>query len=163
MANQYEDDEDDMELEEQVQPDSNGPANLRKALKRAEKEKNELAKQLADIQSDLRNRSVKDVLATKGVPDKVAKFIPGDITTPEQIDAWLQENADVFGFSKTESDAAPISEEEQANRASYQRINAATQNADTPSRDADLMAKLNGAKSIDELNAITGNPTQRRR
>jgi hypothetical protein len=163
MANQYEDDEDDLELEDQVQPDSNGPANLRKALKRAEKEKNELAKQLAEIQSDLRNRSVKDVLATKGVPDKVAKFIPGDITTPEQIDAWLNENADVFGFSKAENNAAPISEEEQANRASYQRINAATQNADTPTRDADLMAKLNGAKSIDELNAITGNPTQRRR
>jgi hypothetical protein len=102
-------------------------------------------------------------LATKGVPDKVAKFIPGDITTPEQIDAWLEENADVFGFSKAESNAAPISEEEQVNRSAYQRINAATQNADTPSRDADLMAKLNGAKTLDDLNAITGNPTQRRR
>ena len=161
MANQYDDEDDDFTPDEQQSND--GPANLRKALKRAEKEKKELADQLAAIQSDLRSRSVKDVLAQKGVPDKVAKFIPGDITTPEQIDAWLEENSDVFGFSKTEIDTAPISEDEKVNRTAYQRINAATQNADAPSRDADLMAKLNGAKTIDDLNAITGNPTQRRR
>jgi len=157
MANQYEDD--DFDEIEDVQ-DQNGPANLRKALKRAEKEKKELAEQLASIQSDLRSRSVKEVLATKGVPDKVAKFIPSDITTPEQIDSWLQENSDVFGFTKTEA-AVQADEETQANVASYQRINAATQNAGTPSRDQDLAAKLAGVKSIEELNALTGNPSAR--
>ena len=159
MANQYEDDEDDLDIDT---PSQEVPANLRKALKRAEKEKKELAEQLASIQADLRNRSVKDVLATKGVPDKVAKFIPTDISTPEQVDAWLNENADVFGFSKSEADA-PADEAVQANIRSYDRINAATQNVNTPTRDADLLAKINGAKNIDELNSITGNPGQRRR
>ena len=157
MANQYEDD--DFDDVEETQ-DQNGPANLRKALKRAEKEKKDLTEQLAAIQSDLRSRSVKEVLATKGVPDKVAKFIPGDITTPEQIDSWLTENADVFEFSKTEA-AVQANEETQANVASYQRINAATQNASTPSRDQDLAAKLAGVKSLEELNALTGNPSAR--
>jgi hypothetical protein len=157
MANQYEDD--DFDEIEDVQ-DQNGPANLRKALKRAEKEKKDLAEQLASIQSDLRSRSVKEVLATKGVPDKVAKFIPSDISTPEQIDSWLTENADVFGFNKTE-EAVQADEETQANVASYQRINAATQNANTPSRDQDLAAKLAGVKSLEELNALTGNPSAR--
>ena len=157
MANQY--DEDDFDEIEETQ-DANGPANLRKALKRAEKEKKDLAEQLSAIQSDLRNRSVKEVLATKGVPDKVAKFIPSDVTTPEQIDAWLTENSDVFGFNQT-PEAVQATQEEQANVASYQRINASTQNANTPSRDQDLMAKLTGVKSIDELNALTGNPSQR--
>ena len=161
MANQY-DEDDDFDVTDETQ-DANGPANLRKALKRAEKEKKELSEQLAQIQSDLRSRSVKDVLATKGVPDKVAKFIPGDVSTPEQIDAWLNENSDVFGFQKVEQESAPISEEEQTNRASYQRINAATQNATTPSRDVDLMSKISGAKSIDELNELMGQPVQRRR
>ena len=160
MANQYEDDEDDLDVETSQ---NEAPANLRKALKRAEKEKKELAEQLASIQADLRNRSVKDVLAQKGVPDKVAKFIPGDVQTPEQVDAWLAENADVFGFQKAEAESAPISDEEQTNRAAYQRINAATQNANTPTRDADLMAKITGAKSIEDLNALTGNASQRRR
>jgi hypothetical protein len=159
MANQY-DEDDDFDDVEETQQEQNVPANLRKALKRAEKEKKELAEQLAAIQSDLRSRSVKDVLATKGVPDKVAKFIPGDISTPEQIDAWLNENADVFGFTKAE-EAAQADEETKANVAAYQRINAATQNANTPSRDQDLMSKITGAKSIDELNALTGNPSQR--
>jgi len=158
MANQYEDDEDDLDTETSQQE---APANLRKALKRAEKEKKDLAEQLASIQADLRSRSVKDVLATKGVPDKVAKFIPADISTPEQVDAWLNENADVFGFSKPAD--APADEEAKANIRSYDRINAATQNVNSPTRDADLMAKLAGAKNIDELNAITGNPGQRRR
>ena len=157
MANQYEDDDFD-DIEETQ--DANGPANLRKALKRAEKEKKDLAEQLAAIQSDLRSRSVKEVLAQKGVPDKVAKFVPGDVSTPEQIDAWLTENADIFGIKPAEQ-AAQASQEQQANVASYQRINAATQNAATPTRDQDLAAKIAGAKNIDELNALTGLPSQR--
>jgi len=157
MANQYEDDDFD-DIEETQ--DANGPANLRKALKRAEKEKKDLAEQLAAIQSDLRSRSVKEVLAQKGVPDKVAKFVPGDVSTPEQIDAWLAENADIFGVKPAEQ-AAQASQEQQANVASYQRINAATQNATTPTRDQDLAAKIAGAKSLDELNALTGLPSQR--
>ena len=161
MANQYEDDEDDFDTVEETQQ-SDGPANLRKALKRAEKEKKELAEQLSKIQSDLRSQSVKSVLASKGVPDKVAKFIPGDISTPEQVDAWLAENADVFGFNATDvSETAQVSEEEVANRTAYQRINAATQNANTPTRDNDLMAKLTGAKTKEDLDALTGNPSQR--
>jgi len=159
MANQYEDDEDDFVTEE-AETD-NGPANLRKALKRAEKEKKELSDQLAQIQSDLRSRSVKEVLANKGVPEKVAKFIPGDISTPEAVDAWLAENADVFGFQIAGQEPAPTSEETKANVAAYQRIDAATQNANTPSRDQDLAAKIAGAKTVEELNALTGSPSQR--
>ena len=155
MANQYDDDDFD---EVETTQDQDGPANLRKALKRAEKEKKELAEQLSKIQSDLRDRSVKEVLETKGVPSKVAKFIPGDVSTPEQIDAWLNENADVFGFKPAE----PAQTEEQVeNQRAYQRINAATQNASTPSRDQDVAAKLAGAKTIEELNAIVGLPNQR--
>jgi len=159
MANQYEDDEDDF-VNEEAETD-NGPANLRKALKRAEKEKKELSEQLAQIQSDLRSRSVKEVLASKGVPEKVAKFIPGDISTPEAVDAWLTENADVFGFQPAGTEPAPTSEETQANVAAYQRINAASQNANTPTRDQDLAAKIAGAKTVEELNALTGSPSQR--
>ena len=159
MANQYEDDEDDF-VNEETETD-NGPANLRKALKRAEKEKKELSEQLAQIQSDLRSRSVKEVLASKGVPEKVAKFIPGDISTPEAVDAWLTENADVFGFQPAGTEPAPTSEETKANVAAYQRINAASQNANTPSRDQDLAAKIAGAKTVEELNALTGSPSQR--
>jgi len=154
MANQYDEDDDfDLEEDEVVeQPaDSKGPANLRKALKRAEKEKKELAEQLANIQADLRGRSVKEVLEQKGVSTKIAKFIPGDVSTPEQIDAWLNENADVFGFAAPQD--AP-SEEPTPNARETQRINATLQNANTPSRDADAAAKLAGVKTREELDML---------
>jgi len=160
MANQYDEDDDDFDTEDVVQQQE-VPANLRKALKRAEREKKELSEQLAQIQADLRSRSVKDVLANKGVPEKVAKFIPGDVTTPEAVDAWLAENADIFGFQIAGQEPAPTSEETQANVAAYQRINAASQNANTPTRDQDLAAKIAGARTVEELNALTGSPSQR--
>ena len=151
MANQYEEDEDDLDLDDQPQGDQNGPANLRKALKRAEREKKELSDQLASIQADLRGRSVKEVLEQKGVSSKIAKFIPGDVSTPEQIDVWLNENADVFGFATPED--AP-SEEPTPNARETQRINATLQNANTPSRDADAAAKLAGVKTREELDML---------
>ena len=158
MANQYDDEDDDLDTTQEV---DNGPANLRKALKRAEKEKKELAEQLASIQSDLRSRSVKEVLASKGVPDKIAKFIPSDVTAPEQIDAWLTEHSDVFGFSKPQD--APADEVKEESKANYQRINAATQNANTPVRDADLLAKVSGTASKEELDMLVFGQTMNRR
>jgi hypothetical protein len=158
MANQYDDEDDDLDTTQEV---DNGPANLRKALKRAEREKKELAEQLASIQSDLRNRSVKDVLASKGVPDKIAKFIPSDVTAPEQIDAWLTEHSDVFGFSKPQD--APTDEVKEETKANYQRINAATQNANTPVRDADLLAKVSGTASKEELDMLVFGQSMNRR
>jgi len=163
MANQYEDDDDDLDLEDQPQADANGPANLRKALRRAEKEKKELTEQLASIQQDLRSRSVKEVLASKGVPDKVAKFIPGDVSTPEQVESWLTENADVFGIKLAE-ETAPSEEVPNTNAMQVQRINAVTHNANTPSRDQDTAAKLAGVKTKEELDMIVfGESLSRRR
>ena len=118
--------------------------------------------QLASIQSDLRSRSVKEVLASKGVPDKVAKFIPGDVSTPEQIDSWLVENADVFGFQVSE-EAAPSEETPNANAMQVQRINAVTHNANTPSRDQDTASKLAGVKTKDELDLLVFGETLGRR
>ena len=159
MANQY--DDDDFDLEDEAQPDPNGPANLRKALRRAEKEKKELAEQLSKIQSDLRERSVKEVLESKGVPSKVAKFIPSDVSTPEQIDSWLSENADVFGFQSSQSAAKEENPEITANRENAQRISNATNTAVSPAMDQDLLSKLQGAKTIEELNALTGQVSAR--
>lgn len=158
MANQY--DEDDFDDVEETQQDNNAPANLRKALKAEQKRNKEMAEQLAQLQTQARERSVKEVLESKGVPAKVAKFIPGDLSTPEQIDSWLTENADVFGFSTSSDNDAQPTEDQETQRA-YQRINSATQNATTPSRDQDILSKIAGAKSLEELNALTGNQSQR--
>ena len=148
MANQYEDD--DYEVED------NGPAELRKALKKAQKEREAIEAELSKLRGDLRSRNVKDVLASKGVNAKLAKLIPSDITAPEEIDAWLAEYSDVFG--------TPIQSAEPVNSAdieSAKRIDASTATAQTPQSNEDMYAKLMSAKNLEELNAITGNLNQR--
>jgi len=151
MANQYDDDDFDDEVVD------NGPANLRKALKKAERERNALQEQLDSVKSNLRQRSVKDVLETKGVNPKIAAFIPSDLDAPEQIAAWLDEYSDVFGFAQAQSETTEITE----NDAAIQRIESATNSAVTPGRDADLFNKIASATTKEELAQIMGHSTQR--
>jgi len=151
MANQYDDDDFDDEVVD------NGPANLRRALKKAEKERNALQEQLDSVKSNLRQRSVKDVLETKGVNPKIAAFIPSDLDAPEQIAAWLDEYSDVFGFAQAQSEVAETSE----NDAAIQRIESATNSASTPGRDADLFNKIASAATKEELAQLMGHSTNR--
>jgi hypothetical protein len=151
MANQYDDDYNYEEEEETS--DSSGPANLRKALKKAERERTALQEQLAAVKNNLRERSVRDVLETKGVNSKIAKFIPGDIEAPEQIAAWLDENADVFGF-RTEEQSQPAELSQEA--ITEQRINSSASTGITPGRDEDLATRIANAQSKEELMSLMG-------
>ena len=156
MANQYDDDDYDYEEEPQ---DSSGPANLRKALRKAEKERKALEEQLSSLKSNFRERSVKDVLETKGVNSKIAKFIPGDVDSPEQIAVWLEENADVFGFStNTQSQPAELSQE----AITDQRINNSTSTGATPGRDEELANRIASAQTKEELMQLMGIATNGR-
>ena len=150
MANQYEY-EDDYE-------EDNGPAELRKALKKAQREREAIEAELSKLRGDLRQRTVKDVLESKGVNAKLAKLIPSDITAPEEIDAWLNEYSDVFG--------TPVQSAEPVNSAdieSARRIDASTSTASTPQSNEDMYAKLMSATSLEELNQITGQTITNRR
>ena len=148
-ANQY-DYEDDYE-----EQDSNGPADLRKALKKAQKEREALEAELNQIRKDLKSRTVKEVLESKGVPTKLAKLIPSDVDTPEQIDAWLTEYSDVFGLQSEQSQEEPAQPnvDEDTIRAS-QRINQTTSTAQTPSGDESVHQKLLAAGSKEELDRM---------
>ena len=144
MANQY-------EYEDEYEEQDNGPAELRKALKKAQKEREAIEAELSQLRSDMRSRSVKDVLASKGVSDKLAKLIPGDVNTPEQIDAWLSEYSDVFGIKQEES-AQPAVDEETIN--ANQRINNVTSTAQNPSGEQTQHQKVMSAKTKDELDQL---------
>jgi hypothetical protein len=150
MANQY---DDDYDYEEEETQDSSGPANLRKALKKAERERKALEEQLTAVKSNLRERSVKDVLETKGVNSKIAKFIPSDVEAPEQIAAWLDENADVFGF-QTNEQSQPTELSQDA--ITEQRINNSASTGVTPGRDEDLANRIASAQSKEELMQLMG-------
>jgi hypothetical protein len=144
MANQY-------EYEDDYEEQDNGPAELRKALKKAQKEREAVEAELSKLRSDMRSRSVKDVLASKGVSDKLAKLIPSDIDTPEQIDAWLAEYSDVFGLKPADPVQPSVDEETVRDN---QRINNVTSTAQNPSGEQTQHQKVMGAKTKDELDQL---------
>jgi hypothetical protein len=144
MANQYDEyDDDDFDTEE-----ANGPANLRKALKRAEREAKQLKDELASLRSESRTRTVKDVLETKGVNSKIAAFIPADVDTPEKIAMWIEEYADVFGLA-----AQSTNETVEAPDAA-RRIQESTSSASTPAQDEDMATRLSSVNSKEELDQL---------
>ena len=149
MSNfEYEDDDDDI-----TTSDSSNDVvkQLRKATKQKDKELAELRAQFENVSKAQRERSIKDVLESRGVNSKIAKFIPSDVdSTEESLSKWLDENGDVFGFT-TESNQ-PVVDPAQA--AAYKKMNNVTDQGLTPDASDDIMRKLMSANSKEELDDI---------
>lgn len=125
---------------------------LRKATKQKDKELAELRSQFENLNKAQRERAIKDTLESRGVNSKIAKFIPSDIDpTEESLSKWLDENGDVFGFQATPTNQVTT---EPADIAAYQRMNRATDQANTPDSSDDLMQKILSATTPDELGDI---------
>jgi hypothetical protein len=151
MSNfEYEDDEDD------ITTSDNGNdlvKQLRKANKQKEKELADLKAQLGEVSKAQRERNIKDVLESRGVNSKIAKFIPTDIDpTEESLSKWLDDNGDVFGFSATEPTNQPAVDPAQA--AAYKRMNSVTEQGLTPDASDDIMRRLMSANSKEELDEV---------
>ena len=104
------------------------------------------------MKNSLRERSVKDVLASKGLPEKISKFIPEDVTSAEEVEAWVSEYGDVFGVQapSEEQPAAPSPELQAINR-----IAATQQSGETYSGDPQqLDALIRAATTPEELNRV---------
>lgn len=152
MSNNYQewdDDEDDMELEDSRQrhnSDSDLLKQLRKELKTKTKILSEMETQLSSIKSEQRQNVIKSVLESKGVTPKIAKFIPADIeASPEALDNWIADNADVFGLTvQTPADVQP-------DLAALRQIDAVTANAQSPAGLDDLYLRLQNAESAEEI------------
>ena len=88
---------------------SNVVKELRKALKASQKQVKDLESQLGEIRSADRKSVIEGVLSESGVPVGIAKFIPDDVVTKEDVDSWLEENAELFGLTKADTkDSAEI-------------------------------------------------------
>jgi len=151
MSNfEYEDDEDDITTSSN---DGNDLVKqLRKANKQKEKELAELKAQFEGVSKAQRERNIKDVLESRGVNSKIAKFIPSDLDpTEESLSKWLDDNGDVFGFQTTESNQTVV---DPAQAAAYKRMNDATGQAQTPDSSDDILRKLMSANSKEELDEV---------
>ena len=145
----------DYEDEDDLTTDSSNDLvkQLRKAAKQKDKELQELRQQFESLNKAQRERAIKDALASRGVNQKIAAFIPSDIDpTEESVSKWLAEYADVFGFEASAETQKPSVDPAQA--AAYQRLTGAADAGFTPERGEDIMAKLMNAGSREELDQI---------
>ena len=151
MSNGYDwDDEDD------AASGGNAMKELRDAYKKASKQNKELMDQLADLQKQIRTRSVKDVLESKGLPAKIAAFIPEAVTTSDEVEAWVAEYGDVFGVQQPAEGEAPATPAAfDPALAALNRIAATQQSGQPLSSDPDqLSARINAAQTPEELNKL---------
>ena len=153
MSNNYwEDDEDDLDTETEVQMDgSDLLKKLRKAKRSDEKRIKELTEQLEGLSKAQRERTVKEVLDKKGVNPKAQRLILKDLEdiSEESVNTWLEDNGDLFGLSQPE-----VNEERELNRAALRQQDIVTQLGMTPDRAEDLLSRINNAASAEELNSI---------
>lgn len=144
-----------------------GDDNPLKALRKIEREQKatikELQEQLAAMRGQVRERSVKDVLVSKGLNEKIAKFIPEDLTAADEIESWVSENAEIFGVTVDPSPESTTggAETTDPDAAASQRIASTQASGATASGDAAQVAALiKSAASPEDLNRLLfGNPS----
>jgi hypothetical protein len=149
MSNfEYEDEDDDFTQES---GNNDLVKQLRKAAKQKDKELAELRAQFGEVSKAQRERNIKDVLESRGVNSKIAKFIPSDLDpTEESLSKWLDDNGDVFGFAPESNQ--PVVDPAQA--AAYKKMNSVTEQGLTPDASDDIMRKLLNANSKEELDEV---------
>ena len=155
MSNNYwDEDEDDLDTDvSETQMDgSDLLKKLRKAKRNDEKRIKELTEQLEGLTKVQRERTVKEVLEKKGVNPKAARLVLKDLDdiNEESVSNWLDDNAELFGLTVAE-DAPRVNE---TDRAAMRQQDVVTQNAITPERGDELLSRLNGAETAEELIAF---------
>lgn len=133
---------------------------LRKQLRAAKKENTELAEKVGKFEKVSRERSVESVLTSKGVRKGIAKFVPEDITSEDDIVKWLEDNAEDLGISlggDTGGDAGPDPDPAAADRSRAEQL---AGRSVAPSKVADLEARLSKAQSDTEIAEILAEARQ---
>jgi hypothetical protein len=135
--------------------DSNAMKELRKAHREAQKRNKEMSAQLESLQSSLRERSVRDILDAKNIPAKVAALVPKDITSAEDVESWLEEFGDVFGFNSQDSQQGESKPEVNPELEKWSRISSTQSSGEVYNGDNDQMSALiNAATTVEELNKL---------
>lgn len=144
----------DDDTTEDAPRESNALREARNAYKAMKKQNKELAEQLASFQKSQREQSVRDVLNAKGLNAKIARLVPDSATSVEDVEAWLDENADLFGVPAAPDGEANVPAPNPALDA-LDRISTVQQTGTQFTGDADqMMALIQNASDPEALNEL---------
>lgn len=147
-AGQWSDDE----IEDLVEGEHEGGntdlvKNLRAALRAKSKEAQQYRTELDGVKTISRQATIENLLKTRELNVKVAKFIPPDVeATEEAVDKWLAEYGDVFGATP------PVQQQELSDQqiAAMRQMDAFA-GATSPASTNDALKNLQGAGSKDDV------------
>lgn len=143
----YWDDEDDEDTQDPSE--SSLVKNLRKQLKAEQKRAKELESSLGELTKAQKERILKEVLTSRGVNPKIAQYVPSDVeASPDAINSWLDNNADVFGVKVDDKPSVP-----QQDIDALQKMDSALTGAEAASSDS-IEARIAAATSEDEILSI---------
>lgn len=147
----------DTDITDEFDDNDYSETDLLKQLRRLEKEQSkkikELEQQLNSYKVQERDGTVQYVLESMGVNPKIARFIPQDIdVSPEAVENWVVENADVFGIEFEQEQPA-----QNQNLATLRQIDTITAAGQTPIGVDDMMLRIDQAQDAQEIiNMIHG-------
>lgn len=141
----FQDDDDDDE--QPIDPRSL-PKQLRKVIKDAKAEAKAAKDEAEILRKENREIHVTNVLKSMGVPEKVAKLIPPDVTSGEAIKSWLSDYSDVFTpSSSTPATQASTGEVANSNGQTFIENAATTATGLTPEEIANAQRMQNTAST----------------
>jgi glutamyl/glutaminyl-tRNA synthetase len=108
--------------DENITDEGDGIASLRKQYEATRKQNEELAKELAAFRNEKRQATISEVLKAKGLPEKAATLYSGEDFSPDAVDKWVSEYADVFGIKQEGTTAQAVD----PNAANAARVSAAS-------------------------------------
>lgn len=131
---------------------------LRKAYRALQRENKALKTENATVKGAVRTRSLKDVLADKELNPAIAEFVPADLTTEDEISAWVESKGAVFAAALP---APPAGDDEKPpaeagpDLSALQRINSQQQSGSPFTGDAaQFEALIKAADSPEALNQL---------
>jgi hypothetical protein len=118
--------------------------NLRKQLAAAQKQLREQESLIAEWSQFSHEQTISQTLSEWGLNPKIARFIPDDVETEDDLAVWLDEFGDVFGVQQ-DSD-----EEDPSEQAQY-LMQEMEDGAFDPEVSYDLVTQMEAAASPEEL------------
>lgn len=147
--------EDTNDGQESLGNDNGAIKALREKAKADNTQISTLRTQVEELLAKDRERTVVNVLEKKGVNPKAARLVLKDVTevSEENIDAWLQDNAELFNLGKPAETPEEINDGSSVETDELGRQDALTSQANTPGTAGNIATKINSFKTYEEINA----------
>lgn len=143
-------------MAENAEEYDDAPKGLRAQLEATLAKLKEAEEVIGSYKTKERISTVEAAVTAKGLNAKVAKLIPTDVETTEQLEEWLNDYAEVFGYTvdnNNAENAKPNFDQQEVNAAT--RLQQLANSGQAPSRLDDVNARLAAATSIEEITKIT--------